>query len=85
MLQAPSGSLTGIYAEVRKAREDGTRVRYSFSDSAGRERFMTLDKAAGRVWPEDGVTNVLYQAAARKVAVAWLRNGEAPDRLVVAP
>ncbi|MFI2613893.1 hypothetical protein [Streptomyces sp. NPDC018584] len=73
-----------IYAEVRKVSEDETQVRYSFSDGAGTERFMTLDKVAEKSWPEDGVNNVLYQAVARKVAVAWLRQGEAPERLMVA-
>ncbi len=73
-----------IYAEVWKVSEDETKVRYSFSDSAGAERYMTLDKAAEKFWPEDGVNNVLYQAVARTVAVAWLREARAPERLLVA-
>ncbi|WP_447042307.1 hypothetical protein [Streptomyces sp. DSM 118878] len=43
-----------------------------------------LDKVAEKSWPEDGVNNVLYQAVARKVAVTWLREGEAPERLLAA-
>ncbi|MFG2500795.1 hypothetical protein ACGFSB_21590 [Streptomyces sp. NPDC048441] len=72
-----------IYAEVQKVSENEQQVRYSFSSSENSERFMILDKTSERSWPEDGVNNILYQAVARKVAVTWIREGEAPERLIV--
>jgi hypothetical protein len=73
-----------IYAVVEKAEEDERRVRYKFSGVEEVERFLVFDKEEERSWPEDGVEDIQYRAVARKVAVAWAKEGVAADRLTVA-
>jgi hypothetical protein len=72
-----------IYARVEKLHEDNLEVRYQFTDIQGVERFLLLDKIAEKTRPEDGIEDVLYRAVATKIAVSYVRDGEAPDRLIV--
>lgn len=72
-----------LYAEVEKLEESDQLVRYRFTDIKGVERTMTLNKVTEDMSVEDGVEDMLYRAVARKVAIAWTREGSAPDRLLV--
>jgi hypothetical protein len=73
-----------LYAEIRKIDEDAQRVRYRYTDSAGVEQDLLLDKTTEVLAPGSGQSeDMLYRAVARKVAVAWVREGIAPERLVV--
>ncbi|MBY8886578.1 hypothetical protein K7472_17140 [Streptomyces sp. PTM05] len=72
-----------LYARVEKLSEDDAEVRYKFTDIRDNERVLILDKAAERTRPEDADEDVLYRAVAMKVATAWVRDGVAPDRLLV--
>ena len=41
-----------INVEIKKVADDGRLVRYSFLSSLGEERFLTADREAERVWPD---------------------------------
>ncbi|WP_269859398.1 hypothetical protein [Streptomyces sp. RPT161] len=72
-----------LYARVEKMSEDDQEVRYKFTDIQERERVLVLDKVAEVTRPEDDNEDVLYRAVAMKVAAAWVRDGVAPERLLV--
>ncbi|WP_432159241.1 MULTISPECIES: hypothetical protein [unclassified Streptomyces] len=72
-----------LYAQIEKIQEDDHQVRYRYTDISGRERILLLDKDSETTSAEDGAEDMLYRAVARKVAVAWLRDGTAPDKLLV--
>ena len=72
-----------IYARVDKLEESDREVRYKFTDINDNERVLVLDKVAEETHAEDGNNDILYRAVARKVAVAWVRDGVAPDHLMV--
>lgn len=78
------GAPVALYAEIRKIDEDSQRVRYRYTDSAGVEQDLVLDKVAEVLSPGSGqAEDMLYRAVARKVAGAWVREGVAPEQLVV--
>lgn len=68
---------------IVKVHEDDRCVRYRFSVANKNERFLVLDKDANRVWPEDGVEDFPYGAAARQIAVMWGRERVVRGRIVV--
>lgn len=72
-----------LYAEVEKLDESDELVRYKFTDIRGMERTILLNKVTEQMSLEEGEEDMLYRAVARKVAIAWARNGSAPDRLLV--
>ncbi|GGV80628.1 MULTISPECIES: hypothetical protein [Streptomyces] len=72
-----------LYARVEKIEEDDRKARYKYTDIAGNERMMLLNKEAETTSAEDGVEDMLYRAVARKIAVEWARSGAAPDKLMV--
>jgi len=69
-----------INVEIKKVADDGRLVRYSFMSSLGEERFLTVDREAERVWPDDGLENIEYNGAVRALVKVWRENGEFPDR-----
>nr|BFD84738.1 hypothetical protein StreXyl84_41390 [Streptomyces sp. Xyl84] len=72
-----------LYARVEKVEEDDRQVRYKYTDIAGRERYLLLNKETETTSAEDGGEDMLYRAVARKVAVAWVQDGAAPGKLLV--
>ncbi len=72
----------GVYVTLDKQSEDDTSVRYRFADVDGPARFLVLDKVAETIFPEDGNRNILFRAAAGKLARAWGETGEASQRLI---
>ncbi|GHA10245.1 hypothetical protein ACFOOM_31805 [Streptomyces echinoruber] len=72
-----------LYARIEKIEEDERKVRYRYTDMSGGERTLLLDKESETVSSEGGVEDMLYRAVARKVAVAWVRDGIAPEKLLV--
>ncbi|WP_141717807.1 hypothetical protein [Nocardia altamirensis] len=74
--------MMALYAEIRKIDEDGGHIRYGYTDSAGVERMVLLDKAAETIRPESGTEDMLYLAVARKIASAWI-SGLVPERMIV--
>ncbi|MET7884210.1 hypothetical protein [Streptomyces avermitilis] len=72
-----------LYARIEKMQEDDQEVRYRYTDISGNERTMLLDKVTETTSAEEGVEDVLYRAVARKVAVAWVRDGVAPEKLLM--
>ncbi|GAA5702913.1 hypothetical protein AQJ43_33550 [Streptomyces avermitilis] len=72
-----------LYARIEKIQEDDEQVRYRYTDISGNERTMLLSKVTETTSAEDGVEDMLYRAVARKVAVAWARDGAAPEKLLV--
>jgi hypothetical protein len=69
-----------ISVEIKKVADDGRLVRYSFLSSLGEERFLTADREAERVWPDDGLDNIEYHGAVRALIKVWRETGEFPDR-----
>jgi hypothetical protein len=69
-----------INVEIKKIADDGRLARYSFMSSLGEERFLTVDREAERVWPDDGLENIEYNGAVRALVKVWRENGEFPDR-----
>ncbi|WP_156721780.1 hypothetical protein [Streptomyces apocyni] len=72
-----------LYAKIEKLQEDEQQVRYKYTDIKGRERTMLLNKETETTSSEDGDEDMLYRAVARKVAIAWVREGMAPETLLV--
>lgn len=72
-----------LYARVEKIEEDDRQVRYKYTDIGGNERTLLLNKESEMASAEDGIEDMLYRAVARKVAVAWVRDGVAPEKLLV--
>ncbi len=72
-----------LYTAAEKVQEGDRHVRYRCTDSTGIERPLLLNKESETACPEDGTEDLLYRAVVRKIAVAWARNGVAPDRLMV--
>jgi hypothetical protein len=72
-----------LYARIEKIEEDDRQARYKFTDIGGNERTLLLNKESEMTVSEDGVEDMLYRAVARKVAVAWVREGMAPEKLLV--
>jgi hypothetical protein len=72
-----------LFARFEKIQEDNRHVRYRYTDIAGSERTLLLDKESEMTSAEDGLEDMLYRAVARKVAVAWLQDGVAPEKLLV--
>jgi len=71
-----------LYARIEKVQEDDQQVRYRYTDISGDERTM-LNKVTETTSPEDGVEDMLYRAVARKVAITWIRDGVAAEKLLV--
>ncbi|MET7847626.1 hypothetical protein ABZT48_05150 [Streptomyces avermitilis] len=72
-----------LYARIEKMQEDDQQVCYRYTDVSGNERTMLLNKVAETTSAEDGVEDMLFRAVARKVAIAWVRDGVAPEKLLV--
>lgn len=70
-----------ILVYLSKERETPTHAHYRFHTVDGPARFLVLDKQTATVRPDDGLSDGVFRAAARKLAVAW-RDGSLPDRLV---
>jgi hypothetical protein len=66
---------------LTKESESGSQVRYRFHPQDGEARFLTLDKDAETIKPDDGNTDGVFRAAAGKLAKAWTETGEAPEKL----
>ncbi|MEV4433429.1 hypothetical protein [Streptomyces sp. NPDC049585] len=72
-----------LYANIEKIDESEELIRYKFTDIEGVGRVLVLNKVSEQVSLEAGEEDMLYRAVASKVAVAWVRNGIAPDELLV--
>jgi hypothetical protein len=72
-----------ILVYLRKESESASHAHYRFHTVDGPERSLVLDKESGTIRPDDGRTDGVFRAAARKLAAAW-RDGKTPDRLVYA-
>jgi hypothetical protein len=71
-----------IYVELKKIADDGRMAKYSSGDPVTPPRTLIIDRDEDRIWPEDGNEDGYFHAAASAVAVAWVRRGELPDRLL---
>ncbi|MFJ8505984.1 hypothetical protein [Streptomyces avermitilis] len=72
-----------LYARIEKMQEDDQQVRYRYTDVSGNEQTMLLNKVAETTSADNGVEDMLFRAVARKVAIAWVRDGVAPEKLLV--
>jgi hypothetical protein len=71
-----------IYIGLKKLADDGAKATYGFSAAGSSQRTLVFDRDEERIWPEDGVEDATFHAAARTVAKAWRERGnELPDTL----
>ncbi|MBB4964502.1 hypothetical protein [Saccharothrix violaceirubra] len=67
---------------MHKKNESGAEVRYRFHADREVDRYLMLDKRAETIQPADGDHDGVFQAAAGKLARAWVDTKAAPDRLI---
>ncbi|EWC61924.1 hypothetical protein UO65_2748 [Actinokineospora spheciospongiae] len=67
---------------LHKEHETETEVRYRFHLTDGVDRRLVMDKRAETIQPDDGNRDGVFQAAASKLARAWLDTKIAPERLI---
>jgi hypothetical protein len=70
----------GVNVEIIKIADGGRLVRYSFLASTGEQRSLTVDREAGRVWPDDGLDNIEFRGAVRALVKGRREQGDLPDR-----
>lgn len=72
----------GMYVKLTKLADDQARATYSFPGGEEPPRTLVLDRAEERIWPEDGNSDPVFQAAARTLAKALREHdGQLPDTL----
>jgi hypothetical protein len=73
-----------LYADVRKIAENEHVVEYSYTDVRGTIETLELNKIDEQLSPTSGqYPDYLYWEVARRIAVAWSRDHNAPNRLVI--